>query len=46
MAIVTRSMKDRDDGDEFSLDSINDSIRKSGWQEPADIAAAVPETLS
>lgn len=39
-------MKDSDDGDEFPLDAVNDSIRKARRQEPADNAEAVAEAVS
>lgn len=46
MTIMTRCMKDSDDDNEFSLDAVYDSIRKAGWQEPADIPAAVADVVS
>jgi len=38
-------VKDGDDGNNLALETVNDSIRKLGWQGPADIAA-VAETMS
>jgi len=33
-------MKDGDYSDELTLYAVNDSIRKAGWQKPADIPAS------